>query len=340
MTSPYPLRTAPLFRDYIWGGRNLETVLGKAIPSEGVWAESWEIIDHPEHQSLVTNGPLAGKSLSQIATELPAWLFGTQQSQLRSLPLLLKYLDCQRVLSVQVHPDDEYAQRMSPPDLGKTEAWYIVAAEPGAKLYAGLRAGIGRDQLQQALANGNVEDCLHVLEPRQGDCVFIPAGTVHALGAGLLVAEIQQASNTTFRLFDWNRLGHDGQPRALHIEAALEVIDFDSGPRAAQLPRPTDQPGRETLVHCAQFVLDRLSPKATSEQPAIQIGGDQRLHLLTAPYGNVQLNWSDAGQTVTEPLSVGQSVLLPAAMPTVSAQLDRQAVLLDMYVPDCEAVGS
>ncbi len=328
---PYPIRFQPHFRDYLWGGRNLEDTLGKPIPAQGVWAESWEIIDHPEHQSTVANGPFEGDTLRDLTKAQPEWVFGPHAKAddgLRQLPLLLKYLDCQRVLSVQVHPNDAYAQTMATPDLGKTEAWYIVAAEPGAKLYAGLRPGVNESELRSAVASGELEDCLHVIEPNAGDCVFIPAGTVHALGAGLLVAEIQQASNTTFRLFDWNRVGTDGKPRPLHVEQAMEVIDFQAGPRPVQTPESTNQAGRERLVSCDKFVLDRILPDAQ-----LALAGDGRMHLLTAPYGDVQLQWESKTGAESTRLEKGQSVLLPATMPTTQAHVGPQGILLDMYLP-------
>lgn len=318
MPPAYFLLTKPVFRDYLWGGRKLESVLGKSLPSEGVWAESWEIVDHAEHQSLIRNGPLAGQTLRQVAAANPQWLFGN--TEIKQLPLLLKYLDCQRVLSVQVHPDDSYASQMAPPDLGKTEAWYILHAEPGAVLYAGLKDGVTERQLQAAIESGRVEDCLHRIEPSRGDCVFIPAGTVHALGAGLLVAEIQQASNTTFRLFDWNRTDANGKPRALHVEEALAVIDFGIGPRPLQIPARTQQPGRERLVSCEEFNFDRITRATT-------VAGDGRFHLLTAPYGGVEIVSGEEGLQ----LATGQSVFVPAGMPQVQVKLADQAVLLDMY---------
>ena len=324
---PYPLRTEPFFRDYLWGGRKLQTRLGKALPANGVWAESWEVIDHPEHQSVVTNGELAGKTLRQITAEHRAWLLGEDNcadNSLDSLPLLLKYLDCQRVLSVQVHPDDAYGAQMSPPDLGKTEAWYIIDAEPGAKLYAGLRFGVTPQQLRMAIEAGEVDKCLHVIQPRPGDCVFIPAGTVHALGEGLLVAEIQQASNTTFRLFDWNRVDANGQPRALHVDQALEVIDFDSGPRELQKPEATEQHGRERLAECDKFVFDRIRQSGKFEI------AEQGFHLLTSPSGGVTLRSPECSD---ECLDAGESVLVPAAMSGLVAELSQDAVLLDMYLP-------
>lgn len=321
MFSPYPLRLKPVFRDYLWGGRRLETVLCKALPAEGVWAESWEAVDHPEHQSVIENGPLAGQTIHQVASDDPTWLFG--DGSISQLPLLLKYLDCQRVLSVQVHPDDAYGATMTPPDLGKTEAWYIIDAEPGAVIYAGLKKGVDAKQLHDAMADGSVEKCLHVVHPKPGDCYFIPAGTVHALGAGLLVAEIQQASNTTFRLYDWNRTDANGNPRALHTAQSLQVTDYKSGPRHAQTPQATSQPGRERLVECEKFTFDRIRGV-----DSCTVGGDGRFHLLTAPHGNVVLK---SGASV-ETLKSGQSVLLPASLPEVKVTLDSQAELLDMYL--------
>ncbi|MCA9134568.1 MAG: class I mannose-6-phosphate isomerase [Planctomycetales bacterium] len=326
---PYPLRLQPFFQDYLWGGRKLQTVLHKPLPADGVWAESWEIVDHPQHVSIVTNGAFAGESLRHIAHHHRAWLYGHTPA-LDSLPLLLKYLDCQQVLSVQVHPNDHYAQKMPTPDLGKTEAWYIISAEPNAVLYAGLKSGVTREQLQDAIDNGGVESCLHVLRPQAGDCVFIPAGTVHALGAGLLVAEIQQASNTTFRLFDWNRLSATGQPRELHVQQALEVIDFASGPRQLQTPQPTDQAGRERLVRCDKFILDRLE-NPPGNQPSLNIGGDHGFHLLTMPRGSGKLQWSSKHSEELQ-LQAGESLLIPAAMPPLTLTLNDDAVLLDMFV--------
>lgn len=341
MIAPYPLRLAPFFRDYLWGGRKLQAALGKNLPTDGVWAESWEIVDHAEHSSQILNGPLAGTSLRQLSQNHPTWLHGHEASG--TLPLLLKYLDCQRVLSVQVHPDDAYAGRMDPPDLGKTEAWYIIAAEPAAVLYAGLKSGVTASDLRTALAAGTVEQCLHAIHPQPGDCVFIPAGTVHALGAGLLVAEIQQASNTTFRLFDWNRVDAHGQPRELHVEQSLEVIDFSSGPRNLQTPRSLREIGdgivHQRLVECDKFVLDRLQSGERSST-ALPLAGDGRCHLLTVPLGTATIAWDDAvasgvsgAPTHTERLDTGQSLLLPAALPAVSVLLEPHSTLLDMFVP-------
>ncbi|MCA9194492.1 MAG: class I mannose-6-phosphate isomerase [Planctomycetales bacterium] len=321
------IRLIPLFRNYLWGGNNLQDKLGKQVPGPGVWAESWEIIDHPEHSSQVANGPLAGMSLREVIDQHASWLLGESLAAKRQLPLLLKYLDCQRVLSVQVHPDDAFALRMASPDLGKTEAWIIIDAAPDAVLYAGLRSGTTAEDLRQAIDQGNVEACLHALHPQSGDCVFIPAGTVHALGAGLLVAEIQQSSNTTFRIFDWDRVDANGQPRALHVEQALQVIDFSAAPREFQQPCPAEDPHFEDLVKCDKFVLRRSCPTAKQ----LVLAGDDRFHFITVPRGRAEISLS--GSSKIEVLKSGESALIPAAAPAIRMDLGDATTVLDMFVP-------
>jgi mannose-6-phosphate isomerase len=241
-----------------------------------------------------------------------------------NFPLLFKFLDANQPLSVQVHPNDAYAQQMTPPDLGKTEAWIVLHAEPGSVLYAGLKRGFDRAAFAREVARGTTELCLHKIDPQAGDCVFIPAGVPHALGAGLVIAEIQQASDTTFRVFDWNRVGADGKSRALHIDQALEVIDYDHGPVAPQTPEATDRAGVQRLVQCDKFVLDRWQGSAP-----IKIGGDERFHIVACLSGQVSLTGDASG----EPLTLGQTALLPAAAGAVEISPSGEAVLLDMYLP-------
>lgn len=326
VTSPlYPLQFKPLFRSYIWGGQGLRTYLNKNIPDEGIWAESWEIVDHGADQSVVSSGPLAGKKLAELIAEYPQQLLGErvvtelQAQPIRHeglhFPLLLKYLDCHQVLSVQVHPDDAYGLKMPQPDLGKTEAWYVVAAKPEAVVYAGLLPGVDRQALQLAVQAGKTHEVLHQIHPKAGDCIFIPAGTVHALGGGLIVAEIQQSSDTTFRLFDWNRTDASGRSRPLHIEQALEVIDYQRGPVEPQTAIVFKQstaeqaiPRMETLVDCSKFHLQRLSGSG-----AVQIDQPGRFTMVTVPSGLGQIAWH--GQSIA--LKNGDSVLLPAALEDV-----------------------
>lgn len=324
----YPLQFQPIFRSYIWGGRGLKDYLGKPISDEGVWAESWEIVDHGPDQSIITNGPLAGRALGALIAADPVGVLGTElvESQKASsipqarpyFPLLLKYLDCHKVLSVQVHPDDAYGLRMSQPDLGKTEAWYVVHAEPESVIYAGLRSGVDRTILAEAIAQGRTADCLHQVRAQAGDCIFIPAGTVHALGSGLIVAEIQQSSDTTFRLFDWNRVDAEGKSRPLHIEQALNVIDFHRGPVEPQkfvrhgLLSDSDEiepmPHRDTLVECSKFTIERLLGAGKYRWE-----GKAHFTLLTVPQGKGRLSWADGSIE----LSRGDSALVPAACPEI-----------------------
>jgi mannose-6-phosphate isomerase len=210
---------------------------------------------------------------------------------------------------------------MNPPDLGKTEAWYVVEASDEALIYAGLKAGVGRPELIQAIAEGQIENCLHSFRPKRGDCVFIPAGTVHALGAGLIVAEIQQASDTTFRLYDWNRLGADGTPRPLHIDQAMDVIDFARGPISPVSPNPTNQVGRTNLVTCDRFVLDEVR----RDLRGLSLNG--QFAIATVVQGNATIQSSASPSTPTR-LSLGQSVLLPAASKAIDIHTDRDSVLL------------
>ncbi len=310
-----PLRFEPVLKRTLWGGRRLGTLLGKAIGQHDDVAESWEIVDHGEDQSRVVDGPLAGRTLGSLVAEYPQWLLG--QSLVRSaggsidrFPLLLKYLDCNRDLSVQVHPDDAYGATLDPPDLGKTEAWVVVAAEPGSQIYAGLRSGLGRDDLDAAMRDGRTDEVLHRFEPAVGDCVFIPAGTVHALGAGLVIAEIQQSSDTTFRLFDWNRTDAAGNARPLHLQQSLGVTDYDRGP-VGPVQTPGSDGGTEKLVECDKFTLRRISSTAT-------VGGDGRCHLLTLPAGTARLTWPGGRTRMT----AGDSVLLPAAMDELQVNTD------------------
>ena len=304
-TPPYPLTFRPLLKQTLWGGRRLGGRLGKPLGDESNYAESWEVVDHGEDQSVVEFGDLAGLSLSDLVHDHREWLLGKRAnaSSLDSFPLLLKYLDCNRVLSVQVHPDDAFGRTLSPPDLGKTEAWYVIEVAEDSLVYAGLKAGVDRASLREAMDAGQTDQVLHSFHPDPGDVVFIPAGTVHALGAGLLIAEIQQSSDTTFRLFDWNRVDAQGNSRPLHIEQSLAVSDFESGPIA---PRNFDRKssGLQKLVACDKFDLQILA-RGTAE-----VGGDGQVHLLTVPTGRATLAF-DMGEMS---LSAGDTVLIPAAM--------------------------
>lgn len=326
MSELYPLRFTPVFRQYIWGGRRLGDVLNKPIGDGDDYAESWEVVAHGEDQSVVAFGSLVGQPLRDVASSHIEQLYGQHGPQ-SQFPLLFKLLDCNRNLSVQVHPNDEQACRLDPPDLGKTEAWVILAANPGSTVYAGLKRGFDLEAVKRAVAEGEVENCLHKFQPQVGDCIFIPAGTVHALGEGLLVAEIQQASDTTFRLFDWNRVGTDSTPRQLHVDESLAVINYDRGPVEPQVPQiveASDTERVERLVESDKFILDRRTLSGES-----LAGGDNRFHIVSVVSGEVLIDNDPSEQ----PLSMGHTVLIPAAVKSQLASAHGDAVFLDAYLP-------
>lgn len=323
MDALYPLRFRPIFRRYIWGGRRLGTLLGKPIGPGDDYAESWEICDRVADQSIVDGGPLAGATLGGLVSQRGRELLGRHHPQAR-FPLLLKFLDATRTLSVQVHPDDARAAQLTPPDLGKTEAWVVLAAQPGSTIYAGLKPGVDQEALAEAIRRGTCEEMLHRFQPEPGDCVFLQAGTVHALGEGLLVAEIQQSSDTTYRLFDWNRLGPDGRPRQLHVEQGLEAIDYGRGPVGPQQPQETGRPGVSRLVECENFILDRW--RFDAPQPT---GGDRRCRIISVLEGALRIEHDPIGVEIPP----GGTILLPAGLGQVDLMPQGSAVLLDAYLP-------
>jgi mannose-6-phosphate isomerase len=329
MPELYPLRFEPIFRRYLWGGRKLGTLLNKPIGDGTDYAESWELVDRGADQSRVAHGRLAGVTLGELVRQHGPALLGRHHPQSR-FPLLFKFLDCKKTLSVQVHPGDEQAAKLDPPDLGKTEAWVVLATEPGSLIYAGLKRGFDRPALAREVARGTCELCLHRFEPKPGDCVFLPAGAIHALGAGLVIAEIQQSSDATFRLFDWNRLGADGRPRPLHVEQSLDAINYNLGPVNPQPPQQTPNPHIQRLVDCDKFILDRWqSADSGSSIAAWQIGGDNRFHLLAVTRGSAAVEGDPAGV----PLETGQIILLPAALDACTIVPGDGAAILDIYLP-------
>ena len=323
MTELYPLRFIPVYKKYIWGGRRLETVLGRELGPEPTYAESWEIAAHPHGQSVVENGPLAGTSLHELTATRSDELLGPHHAQTR-FPLLVKYLDAKQRLSLQVHPDDDLATRLGLDDTGKTEAWLVVQADPGSVIWAGFNRPVDRQTVQEAIRDGNIEGLLHRFEPSPGDCLFLPAGTVHSLGEGILVAEIQQASDSTFRLFDWNRLDDDGNPRPLHVEQALHAINYGQGPVGPVRPRQTEQSWVERLVDSEHFVIERWSVDSPQT-----VGDEATCHVITVVSGAVSVE----GDLAAEPLRLGQTILLPACVGTVTLEPagNRPAVVIDAY---------
>jgi len=220
----YPLTFRPVFKERVWGGRNLQRLFRKPLPAGVPVGESWEISDRPGDVSVITNGPLAGRDLRWLMENHERELLGDTPSQKGKFPLLIKILDAQEKLSLQVHPPAAIAGKLGGEP--KTEMWLITNAAPDAKLYVGLKRGVTRRQFEKKIEAGTVAECFHRLPVKTGDTMFLPSGRVHALGAGLVLFEVQQNSDTTYRVFDWNRVGLDGKRRELHVPQSLACIDF------------------------------------------------------------------------------------------------------------------
>lgn len=238
-----------MYMTRVWGGRTLEEVYNRELPDDQPYGEAWEVSDRSGEQSVVTDGSLAGATLHDLWTQQREEIFGSGLEGER-FPLLIKILDARDDLSIQVHPPADIA-----PDLGgepKTEMWYIADAAPGAKLYIGLKNGVTSEQFEEAIAKGTVDQVVHAVEPKAGQSIFIPSGRLHAIGAGLLIYEIQQNSDTTYRVFDWNRVGLDGSPRDLHVSESMQCIDF------SDYEPGMDEPEGNTIASCEYFVVDQL----------------------------------------------------------------------------------
>lgn len=293
----YPLKFKPIFKERIWGGQNLKTFFGKDIPADTPIGESWELADLPEDKSEIVNGPLAGITIDEVIEQYGVEITGIENYQ-PPFPLLIKILDAQDVLSVQVHPDAQTCQRTGKGD-PKTECWYIIDAAEGAVIYKGLKPGVMKDQFAAAIEAGTTEELLERIEVKVGQCHFLPSGTAHAIGAGLLIAEIQQPSDTTYRVFDWNRLDGSGKGRQLHVEDALESIHFD--PSGDNLSVETI--GR--LVESSEFNIDK-GHQAKGCEVLLSMGKMKVLMILTGA------GFITASETDKVDFAKGDTLLIPA----------------------------
>ena len=327
----YPLKFEPAYKSYLWGGRRLER-LGKRLP-EGKVAESWEISGHPDGLGHVSEGSLAGWTIPGLLREYGTDLLGKDlpAAALDVFPLLVKFIDATDRLSVQVHPDDAFAAVHENGGLGKNEMWVVLDAEPGASLVYGLVPGTTRERFSEAAQSGQLEPCLQVVPAKAGDVFDIPAGLVHAIGAGLVIAEIQQSSNTTYRVYDYNRTDAEGNRRPLHVEKALQVIDFQLQPTAGAVEGPVpDALGTERtkLVSNAYFVVERLAISRHFEGMA----DGSRFQLLIGLQGEATLSW-DGGTTR---IGQGDSFLLPAMLG--GYRLDGSMTALRVWVPSARGI--
>jgi mannose-6-phosphate isomerase len=318
-TDLYPLLFQPRFKERVWGGRTLQSLYGKALPPDLPIGESWEVSDRDSDESVVSNGPLAGLDLRQLMERYSEQLLGRAHPAAGGrFPILCKILDARETLSVQVHPSDRGGALLGEP---KTEMWYIAAADPGAVLYVGLRRGVTREEFERRVTDGTVAECLHRIPVSAGDSMFLPSGRVHAIGGGLVIFEIQQNSDTTFRVFDWNRMGLDGRPRPLQVTESLASIDFtDFEPALAG--RQTSRTGRfvtRRLVADRHFTVDVLHADgndtlALSSRPRIVAVVDGRISIAAAGHST--------------PLAAGQFCLVPAVLSAAALAAEANAAFL------------
>lgn len=320
----YPLKFEPVYKDYLWGGRNFEK-LGRILPP-GKVAESWEVSAHPDGVSIITNGEFKGQSFPKLLAQYGKEILGEKlpERAYREFPLLVKLIDAQDKLSVQVHPTDEYAQKYEG-GYGKNEMWYVLAAEPGAHLIYGLVPGTTKEQFVESIEEDELASCLQAVPVQAGDVFEIPAGLVHGIGEGIILAEIQQSSNLTYRLYDYERL-YQGKPRPLHIEEALAVIDFDA-PQT-----PNKKPAAQTLARGAvktslvaneYFVVEHYQLKADLPQSAV---GD-RFYIYTFLKGSGEIRYPGGKLTI----EAAESLLIPAQLGDYS--LHGEVEFLKTYLP-------
>jgi mannose-6-phosphate isomerase len=266
-TQLYPLRFEPIYQYRLWGGRRLASLLSAPLPGDGPIGEAWVLSDRTDFQSLVANGPLKGQTLGEVMAQFPEQLMGKLSSRFRRFPLLLKFLDAHEMLSVQVHPSDDPSELIPAGDTAKTEAWVVIEAEKGSQIYAGLRSGTTAGILRKSLDDGTIADHLVCITPKPGDAVFIPGGTVHTLGDDVVVFEVQQNSDTTFRLYDWGHIDPvTKEPRPLQTDQAFACIEFgasDSG-LVASLVEITTPVRRERLFDCMPSCCGGFSGKSHS----------------------------------------------------------------------------
>lgn len=322
----YPLKFKPVYKDYVWGGRNFEK-LGRTLP-DGIVAESWEISCHKNGTSIIANGEFEGMSLPELIAKLGRQIIGNAlpEKDVEKFPLLVKFIDAEKNLSVQVHPDDHYAKTRENGEYGKNEMWYVVSAKPGATLVFDVQPGTTRDSFAQAIRENRVEECLKSIEVFPGDAINIPSGLVHAIGQGILLAEIQQNSDTTYRVYDYGRTD-----RPLHIEKALDVIDFNSSGRKEKYKGLKADLGngssRTTLVANRYFCVEVYDIRGQVEEAAT---GD-KFRMFTFTEGTGTIAWEGGKLEVR----AGESVLIPAAMGRYT--LDGSIKGLRSYVPDLQA---
>jgi len=326
-TPLYPLRFEPIYQYRLWGGRRLTKLLSAPLPGDGPIGEAWLLSDRNDHNSVVANGPLKGRTLEELLKQLPEKLLGKLAGHFHRFPLLLKFLDARDTLSVQVHPSDQQTNYLPAGEQGKTEAWVVLEAGTKSRIYAGLKTATTTNTLRQSIANGTVADHLASFTPKPGDGIFIPAGTVHSLG-DVVVFEVQENSDVTFRLYDWDHVdAKTGQPRLLQIEQAMACIDFAQGAIGPVVPvvEKAKPILRERLFDCEHFELWRLRGKSL-----LTVGATGTPRVLVCITGDGQLEYEGDNYSVNK----GDVLLLPAVVGACAFRPHSVVSLLEISLPE------
>jgi len=324
----YPLTFQPIFKERIWGGRNLASLYGKELPPQRPIGESWEISDRPGDESIIARGPMQGKTLHWLMENCPVELLGPRPKMPPRFPLLIKIIDAQDVLSLQVHPPQTMAEALGGEP--KTEMWYVAQAGPGAEFFAGLKKGVSRAEFESKLARQTVAECFHRIPVKPGDAMFLPSGRVHALGAKTVIFEIQQNSDTTYRVFDWNRLDASGQARELHVEQSLASIDFaDIEP--SLLSRQTKPAQAGTIRPLVDNELFEVSLRQMGANDTLNLAAS-RMEIIGVTEGSLRVE--SGGDAIQ--LSAGQFCLIPAQCPASAARASGPVTFLQIHLGTME----
>jgi len=311
-TTQQVLRFVPLYQERVWGGRALETSLGRALPpARGPVGESWEIVDRPEAQSVIRGGRFDGLTLRAAIEKHGAEIMGPKWPASRAFPILVKWLDCRERLSLQVHPPAEVAAALKGEP--KTENWFIADCAAGSKLIVGLKRGVTREEFERAAKNQTLENCVHRFPVGRGDSILVHSGQIHAIDAGNLILEIQQNSDTTYRVYDWGRVGLDGKPRQMHLSESLQSIKWDDFE-----PTPMRAERKAAVIADAREFRIRRVPLARGEQ--LRIAANEQARILSVVEGRVR----DAGENLTR----GDNVVLPCASTFAFEALEDSLVLV------------
>jgi mannose-6-phosphate isomerase len=319
----YPLVFEPILKERIWGGRNLETLYGKRLPPSVSIGETWEVSDRPGDESVIANGPLRGKSIHWLIENCAEALLGARTPMPSRFPLLIKIIDAHENLSLQVHPPTAVAAQLGGEP--KTEMWYVAKAGPKAELFVGLKRGVTRAEFEKKLAAQTVAECFHQIAVKAGDAMFLPSGRVHALGAETVIFEVQQNSDTTYRVFDWNRVDKNGKARELHVAQSIASIDFEDF-EPTLLPQTTMRANGGSIRPLVKNELFEVVLRNAAEGAHVDLAKSQ-MCIIGMVSGSMQISW--ASEEIS--LRAGMFCLIPAGRAEATVRVDNDALWLETH---------